>query len=55
MGRSGIPILEYRIMTMGIITRQLVAVKQRNCITAELFGVQFSPQLEPFVFAICDI
>lgn len=38
-------------MTMEIITRQLVAENQRTCITAELFGVQFPLQLEPFVFA----
>ncbi len=34
------------------ITRQLVADDQRTNITADLFGVYFPLQLEPFVYAI---
>jgi hypothetical protein len=34
------------------ITRQLVADDQRTNVTADLFGVYFPLQLEPFIFAI---
>ncbi len=34
------------------ITRQLVADDQRTIITADLFGVYFPLQLEPFVYAM---
>jgi hypothetical protein len=34
------------------ISRQLVADNQRTTITADLFGVYFPLQLEPFVYAV---
>ncbi len=34
------------------ITRQLVADDQRTTITADLFGVYFPLQLEPFIYAM---
>ena len=37
-----------------IITRQLVAEDQRTIVTAELFGVYFPLQLEPFVFSMAS-
>ena len=36
------------------ITRQLVAEDQRSNVTAELFGVFFPLQLEPFVFSMAS-
>ena len=37
-----------------IITRQLVAEDQRTHVTAELFGVYFPLQLEPFIFSMAS-
>ena len=37
-----------------IITRQLVAEDQRTHVTADLFGVYFPLQLEPFVFSMAS-
>jgi hypothetical protein len=36
------------------ITRQLVAEDQRTNVTAELFGVYFPLQLEPFIFSMAS-
>ena len=41
-------------MTENVISRNLVADNQRTPITADLFGVYFPLQLEPFVFAIAS-
>jgi hypothetical protein len=38
----------------NIITRQLVAEDQRTQVTAELFGVYFPLQLEPFIFSMAS-
>ncbi len=38
-----------------IITRQLVAEDQRTTVTADLFGVYFPLQLEPFVFSMASL
>ena len=35
----------------NIITRQLVAEEQRTNVTADLFGIYFPLQLEPFIFS----
>lgn len=37
-----------------IITRQLVAEDQRTLVTADLFGVYFPLQLEPFIFSMAS-
>jgi hypothetical protein len=37
-----------------IITRQLVAEDQRTTVTADLFGVYFPLQLEPFIFSMAS-
>ena len=37
-----------------IISRQLVAEDQRTLVTADLFGVYFPLQLEPFVFSMAS-
>lgn len=36
------------------ITRQLVAEEQRTGVTADLFGVYFPLQLEPFIFSMAS-
>lgn len=36
------------------ITRQLVAEDQRTNVTAELFGIYFPLQLEPFIFSMAS-
>ncbi len=41
-------------MTTNINTRQLVANDQRAIITADLFGVYFPIQLEPFIFSMAS-
>jgi hypothetical protein len=38
----------------NIITRQLVAEDQRTHVTADLFGVYFPLQLEPFIFSMAS-
>jgi len=40
--------------TNQIITRQMVAEDQRTHVTADLFGVYFPLQLEPFVFSMAS-
>ena len=42
------------ISNTNTITRQLVAEDQRTQITADLFGVYFPLQLEPFIFSIAS-
>ena len=42
------------ISNTNVITRQLVAETQRTNITADLFGVYFPLQLEPFVFSMAS-
>jgi hypothetical protein len=37
-----------------IITQQLVAEEQRTLVTADLFGVYFPLQLEPFIFSLAS-
>ena len=36
------------------ITRQLVAEDQRSNVTADLFGIHFPLQLEPFIFSMAS-
>lgn len=40
--------------TNQIITRQLVPEEQRTNVTADLFGVYFPLQLEPFIFSMAS-
>jgi hypothetical protein len=56
-------LLEFKEITMStnqiisnsnIITRQLVAEDQRTIVTADLFGVYFPLQLEPFIFSMAS-
>ena len=42
------------ISNTNIITRQLVADEQRTEVTADLFGVYFPLQLEPFIFSMAS-
>ena len=42
------------ISDSNTITRQLVAEDQRTNVTAELFGVYFPIQLEPFIFSMAS-
>ena len=42
------------ISNSNIITRQLVAEDQRTSVTADLFGVYFPLQLEPFIFSMAS-
>jgi len=42
------------ISNSNIITRQLVADDQRTNVTADLFGVYFPLQLEPFIFSMAN-
>lgn len=42
------------ISNTNTITRQLVAEDQRTNVTADLFGVYFPMQLEPFVFSMAS-
>ena len=42
------------ISNTNIITRQLVAETQRTNVTADLFGVYFPLQLEPFIFSMAS-
>ena len=42
------------ISNSNTITRQLVAEDQRTNVTAELFGVYFPLQLEPFIFSMAS-
>ena len=42
------------ISNSNIITRQLVAEEQRTSVTADLFGIYFPLQLEPFVFSMAS-
>ena len=42
------------ISSTNIITRQLVAEDQRTQVTADLFGVYFPLQLEPFIFSMAS-
>ena len=42
------------ISNTKIITRQLVAEDQRTNVTADLFGVYFPIQLEPFIFSMAS-
>jgi len=42
------------ISNTNIITRQLVAEDQRTNVTADLFGVYFPLQLEPFIFSMAS-
>ena len=42
------------ISNTNTITRQLVAEDQRTNVTAELFGVYFPLQLEPFIFSMAS-
>jgi hypothetical protein len=45
---------EITMSTNQIITRQMVADDQRTNVTAELFGIYFPLQLEPFVFSMAS-
>lgn len=42
------------INNTNTITRQLVAEEQRTNVTADLFGVYFPLQLEPFIFSMAS-
>ena len=42
------------ISNSNTITRQLVADDQRTNVTADLFGVYFPLQLEPFIFSMAS-
>ena len=42
------------ISNTQLITRQLVAEDQRTSVTADLFGVYFPLQLEPFIFSMAS-
>lgn len=42
------------ISNSNTITRQLVAEDQRTHVTADLFGVYFPLQLEPFIFSMAS-
>jgi hypothetical protein len=42
------------ISNANTITRQLVAEEQRTNVTADLFGIYFPLQLEPFIFSMAS-
>ena len=42
------------ISNSNTVTRQLVAEDQRTVVTADLFGVYFPLQLEPFIFSMAS-
>jgi hypothetical protein len=42
------------ISDTNIMSRQLVAEEQRTSVTADLFGIYFPLQLEPFVFSMAS-
>jgi hypothetical protein len=51
---AGITYRSINMTKLEYITRQLVAEDQRTNVTADLFGVYFPLQLEPFIFSMAS-